>query len=112
MPVTLANTGRLTWDSGATPPILLSYHWLPADGDGFVAFEGDRTRVRVADRAGRHGRARRATCGRPTQPGRYRLEWDLVQEGSLWFSTEPGAVRVMSRAVVTGDAAATPRRMR
>jgi O-antigen ligase len=34
------------------------------------------------------------------------VEWDLVQEGRLWFSTEAGAARVMSRAVVTGDAAA------
>ncbi len=39
----------------------------------------------------------------PRQPGQYRLEWDLVQEGRLWFSTEPGATRTMSRATVTGD---------
>ena len=39
----------------------------------------------------------------PRQPGRYRLEWDLVQEGRLWFSTEPGAIRTLSRAIVAGD---------
>jgi hypothetical protein len=103
VPITLANTGRLPWDSGATPPILVSYHWLPADGEGFVAFEGDRTAFASPIEPG-------ATVTldvrvrAPEQPGRYRVEWDLVQEGSLWFSTEMSAVRVMSHAVVTGDA--------
>jgi hypothetical protein len=105
VPVTLANTGRLTWDSGATPPILLSYHWLPADGEGFVAFEGDRTAFASPIPPGSTVTLD-VRVRAPEQPGRYRLEWDLVQEGRLWFSTETGAVRVMSRAVVTGDAAA------
>jgi hypothetical protein len=102
VPVTVTNTGRLSWDSNATPPILLSYHWLPAEGDGFVSFEGARTpfaspitpdttvTVDVRVRA-------------PARAGRYRLEWDLVQEGRLWFSTEPGAARTISRAIVSGD---------
>ena len=65
IPISVTNTGRLPWDSAATPPILLSYHWLPADGDGFVAFEGERTPFRVADRAGRDrgARRRRARAG-------------------------------------------------
>ncbi len=101
VPVTVTNTGRLPWDSRATPPILLSYHWRAPDGDQFVTFEGERTlfaapvlpdtTVSVATRV-------RA----PRQPGPYRLEWDLVQEGRLWFSTEPGAARVMSHAIVAG----------
>jgi hypothetical protein len=103
VPITVTNTGRLPWDSQATPPMLLSYHWLAADGDRFVNFEGERTpfanpvlpdaTVSVSMRV--HA---------PRQPGQYRLEWDLVQEGRLWFSTEPGAVRTMSRATVTGAA--------
>jgi hypothetical protein len=107
VPITVSNTGRLPWDSRATPPMLVSYHWLPIAGDGFVAFEGERTAfpepvlpdgtatVDVRVRAPRH-------------PGRYRLEWDLVQEGLLWFSTEPGATRTMSLATVSGDPYAGP----
>jgi hypothetical protein len=102
VPITVTNAGRLTWDSYETPPILASYHWLPAEGDGFVSFDGARTAFAapVAPEATQqvHVRVRA-----PKQPGRYRLEWDLVQEGRLWFSTEPGAVRAMSRAIVTGD---------
>jgi len=103
MPVTLANTGRLTWDSEATPPILLSYHWRPAEGEGFVRFEGDRTAFASPVAPGSTVTLD-ARVRAPEQPGRYRLEWDLVQEGRLWFSTEAGAVHVMSRALVTGEA--------
>jgi hypothetical protein len=107
VPLTVTNTGRLPWDSQATPPLLLSYHWLTDRGDRFVTFEGERTpfpdpvlpdataTVAVRVRAPRH-------------PGRYRLEWDLVQEGRLWFSTEPGALRTMSSVTVSGDPYAGP----
>jgi hypothetical protein len=103
VPVTLTNTGRLFWDSNASPPIFLSYHWRPAEGEGFVAFEGARTPFDAAV-APESTVTIDAWVRAPRQPGRYRLEWDLVQEGRLWFSTEPGAVRVFSWASVDGDA--------
>ncbi|MGH9141357.1 MAG: O-antigen ligase family protein [Vicinamibacterales bacterium] len=107
VPITVINTGRLAWDSRATPPMLLSYHWLGADGDRFVAFEGERTPFAepvLPDAAAKVAVRVRA----PRRPGRYRLEWDVVQEGRLWFSTEPGAVRTMSQATVTGAVYAGP----
>jgi len=101
VPITVTNTGRLPWDSRAMPPMLLSYHWLEAEGDRFVRFEGERTPF--ADAVVPDATVAVAAQVRaPRQPGRYRLEWDLVQEGRLWFSTEPGATRTMSRATVTG----------
>jgi O-antigen ligase/polysaccharide polymerase Wzy-like membrane protein len=107
VPVTVTNTGRLAWDSTAAPPIVLSYHWLGADGDRFVTFEGARTPfaaiVEPDDSVVVGARVRP-----PRQPGRYRIEWDLVQEGRLWFSTEPGAARQMSRVSITGDEAEAP----
>jgi hypothetical protein len=102
VPIAVRNAGRLAWDSRATPPMLLSYHWLPATGDGFITFEGERTPFSAAvlpDATATVGVRVRA----PRYPGRYRLEWDLVQEGLLWFSTEPNAVRTMSLATVSGD---------
>jgi hypothetical protein len=103
VPIAVTNTGRLPWDSQAVPPMLLSYHWLEAGGDRIVTFEGQRTPFAepvVPDATASVMVQVRA----PRQPGRYRLEWDLVQEGRLWFSTEPGAIRTMSRAIVTGEA--------
>ena len=105
--VSVTNTGRLAWDSDASPPILFSYHWLGADGDRFVAFEGARTRfAQVVDPNETVVVAARVRP--PRHPGRYRLEWDLVQEGRLWFSTEPGAPHQMSHVAVTGEAADAP----
>ena len=104
VPLAITNTGRLAWDSSADPPIVLSYHWLPADSDRFVSFEGARTEF--ADRVEPGATAVvNARVVAPRQPGQYRIEWDLVQEGRLWFSTEPGASRRMSRAAVAGAAA-------
>lgn len=102
VPVTITNTGRLFWDSSASPPILLSYHWRPAEGEGFVAFEGVRTPFDVAV-APESTVTVDAWVRAPRQPGRYRLEWDLVQEGRLWFSTEPGATHAFSWASVDGE---------
>jgi hypothetical protein len=102
VPIAVTNTGRLAWDSQAVPPMLLSYHWLEAAGDRVVTFEGQRTPFAepvVPDATA----SVMAQVRAPRKPGRYRLEWDLVQEGRLWFSTEPGAVRTLSRAIVAGD---------
>ena len=107
VPIAVQNTGRLPWDSRADSPILFAYHWRPADGDRFVAFDGARTpfrdRVEPGARAIVDARVRP-----PRQPGRYRLEWDLVQEGRLWFSTEPGAAHAFTDVAVAGDVADAP----
>jgi O-antigen ligase len=110
VPVNVTNTGRLMWDSHSDPPFFLSYHWLQADGDRFVAFEGARTGFTspVAPDATVSVLARVRAPGRP---GRYRLEWDVVQEGRLWFSTEPGATRMISPATVTGPPFDDPARL-
>lgn len=107
VPVKVTNAGRLVWDSTAQPPIYFSYHWLTSSGDRVVAFEGLRTPFESLVRPGAaiavtvHVRA-------PQQPGAYRLVWDIVQEGRLWFSTEPGASAFASRATVTGAIASHP----
>jgi O-antigen ligase/polysaccharide polymerase Wzy-like membrane protein len=107
VPLTLTNTGRLPWDSSAQPPILVSYHWLRAAGDGFVSFEGARTPFAAPVEPGASVTID-ARVHPPRQPGRYRIEWDLVQEGQLWFSTEPGATRHLSPALVVGGVADAP----
>jgi O-antigen ligase len=107
VPIAVRNTGRLLWDSQAMPPMLMSYHWLTAEGDRFVGFEGERTPFAgpvLPDATASMAVQVRA----PGQPGHYRLEWDVVQEGRLWFSTEPGAQRTMTRATVIGDPDAAP----
>lgn len=102
--VSVTNTGRLVWDSTAEAPFYFSYHWLSAGGDRVVSFDGMRTAFDVPVRPG-DTRRLTARVRAPQQPGRYRLVWDVVQEGRLWFSTEPGASPpTASRADVSGSA--------
>jgi O-antigen ligase len=102
VPVTVANTGRLAWDSQADPPILFSYHWLDEDGARVVAYDGGRTPFPAAVEPGGSATLH-ALVRAPGRPGRYRLEWDVVQEGRLWFSTEQDAPEpFVSSAVVEG----------
>jgi hypothetical protein len=103
VPVRLRNAGGATWDSSAAQPFQFSYHWLLADQDAVVAWEGLRTPfpVRVPPGA---SIALNAEVEAPRQPGEYRLMWDVEQRHRLWFSTEPEAALSTTRVVVSGPA--------
>ena len=101
VPVTLTNTGRAIWDSEGDPPFRLSYHWLLPDADRVVSYNGLRTAFAEPVPPGATTTIE-ARVRAPMQPGAYRLMWDLVEEQRLWFSTEPNARYVFSRADVTG----------
>jgi hypothetical protein len=100
VPVTLTNTGLLQWQSDVDPPFRVSYHWLRADTEDVVQFDGLRTpfprpvapreRVTVAARV-------RA----PGYPGEYVLVWDVVQEHRTWLSVE-GVQPGRSTVIVEG----------
>jgi O-antigen ligase len=106
--VRVTNTGRVPWDSNDVPPILFAYHWLDRSGDGVVAWEGGRTPFTHAIAPGETTTVSALVRG-PREPGRYRIEWDLVQEDRLWFSTEQGAPEPMtSAAVVSGAGTGAP----
>jgi hypothetical protein len=101
VPITVTNTGRATWDSEAANPIRLSYHWVAADSDDVIAWEGIRTPFDEPVRPGRTV-SMNAQVGGPGRPGRFRLLWDIEQEHRLWFSTEPDSALVFSDGVLTG----------
>jgi hypothetical protein len=102
VPIEVTNTGRLAWDSQGDPPFLLSYHLMQAQGDRFVVFDGARTPFPAPVEPGATVTVE-AEVRAPRQPGQYRLAWDVVVEHHLWFSTEPGATPMLSRATVSGD---------
>jgi hypothetical protein len=85
--VTLSNEGRLTWQSTAEPPFALSYHFLQADSEDVVIFDGLRTPfaqpVEPGDEVVVKARVRA-----PGYPGTYLLIWDVVQEHRTWLSLE------------------------
>lgn len=87
VPVVVTNAGRVTWHPASDPPFLLSYHWLEANTDRVVHFEGLRTPFPSGVGPGSSVPVL-ANVEAPARPGRYRLAWDVVHEQRLWFSTE------------------------
>jgi hypothetical protein len=85
--VTLTNQGRIAWQSAATPPFALSYHFLNADTEDVVVFDGLRTPfARPVEPGGEV--AMKARVRAPGYPGTYLLIWDVVQEHRTWLSLE------------------------
>jgi hypothetical protein len=113
VPVRLRNTGAATWDSSAPQPFQFSYHWLLANEDTVVVWEGLRTpfpdRVPPGSSV-----SLSALVEAPPEPGQYRLVWDIEQRHRLWFSTEPDAALHATRVQVAGPRVGTalkPHRM-
>jgi hypothetical protein len=107
VPVRLRNTGGTTWDSSGQRPFQLSYHWLRAGDDAVVIWEGMRTPFPVRVPPG-STIALDALVEAPSEPGEYRLMWDVEQRHLLWFSTEPGAALPTTRVVVSGPRVGSP----
>lgn len=101
VPVVVTNRGRSTWDPSPPNPFRFSYHWLRADQDLVVNWEGMRTEFSAPVPPGAQV-AIEAQVRAPTQPGEYRLLWDVEHADRLWFSTEPGASLSIAAATVTG----------
>ncbi len=81
--VLLRNLGKAAWDSGKTPPVLLSYHVLDPDRKT-VRFENRR--FALPSPVGPGGEAALdIDIKAPLEPGDYLLEFDLLREGMAWF---------------------------
>jgi O-antigen ligase len=104
--VTLTNQGRLTWQSTATPPFALSYHWLNADTEDVVLFDGLRTPFAHPVEPGGDV-TMKARVRAPGYPGTYVLIWDVVQEHRTWLSLE-GVFPGRSMASVEGAPVGAP----
>gem|GEM_PF-1147622 len=93
VPVTVTNTGSLTW--GANSAFRLAYHWY--QGSTLITFDGHRTFLPQSVGPGQ-SLALTAILQAPVTPGTYTLKWDMLQEGVTWFSWQ---------GVATGDQTVT-----
>ncbi len=87
--VRLKNLGSEPWPARETPDgrntVGLAYHWFDMEGK-VVVWDGIRTRLR-GDLAPGKSMTLQATVRAPDRPGRYRLQFDMVQELVAWFGT-------------------------
>jgi phosphoglycerol transferase MdoB-like AlkP superfamily enzyme len=123
----LHNDGSRTWTPDGN--VAAAYHWLGREGGGVrpkgqsVYWEGRRTPFPAAVRSGETV-ALEVVVVAPEQPGLWRLQWDLVEEGVCWFSdrapepapasrvlvmTEPWAVLMAGAAAVSTWRSGGPR---
>ncbi len=82
VPLEVRNTGRTTWPGDGS--IRVAPHWLRPDGQ-VVVREGLRTRILTPVPPGGVVEIP-ARIRVPTGLGRWRLQWDMVDEGVCWFS--------------------------
>jgi phosphoglycerol transferase MdoB-like AlkP superfamily enzyme len=89
VPLTVANTGGRSWDPAR---IKLSYHWLwivpreLAHRSRTVPYhDGIRTELTAPVAAG-GALPVQARILAPSFPGVYWLQWDMVEEGAVWFA--------------------------
>ena len=85
VPMTVRNTGLRDWPRLGNTPVHLSYHWVAPDGVEVLLWDGARTRLPHTVAAGDTVTLPALIDGN-VPPGRYRLQWDLVQEQIAWFS--------------------------
>jgi hypothetical protein len=93
VPLVVANTGSIAWESGGKTPVFVSYHVLDA-GKRAVRFENARFALpgRVVPGA---TEALEVTIKAPLEAGRYYVEFDLVAEGLAWFKDGSSKTLVM-----------------
>jgi hypothetical protein len=101
-PVSITNAGQRTWSAGGEAYFALAYHLYDETGAP-VTFDGERTPLPMA-LAPEEGLTLQGRVRAPDEPGEYRVEWDMVQEGVSWFSWQ-GAATYPSRLVVTAGQA-------
>lgn len=86
VPLSVQNTGTLSWPHGGANPVLLSYHWERRGPEGArLLFEGERTPLPL-DVAPGGSVSVAGKVQAPDEPGRYTLRWDLVWQDVTWFS--------------------------
>ena len=101
--LSFANTGSMTWPSGGADPVRVAYHWRAGacPGGGMVVWDGIRTALPADVVSGASASDLSTQVLAPASAGTYCLEYDLVQEGVTWFSSQGGSTL---RRTVTVDA--------
>jgi hypothetical protein len=99
--VTVTNEGSLVWSSDAEKPINLGGRWYRVSDDA----RSDNELRWTLDKDVRPGETIQMTVPMvaPTETGEYQFEWDLVQEGVVWFSLRNGLFFTSNVTVVPAD---------
>jgi hypothetical protein len=101
IPVTVTNTGVRTWQASGDHAFRLGYHVAHPDSAA-IQFEGGRVDLSQDVPPGADVQLRVPVTA-PAANGEYLIEWDMVQEGVIWFSWT-GAAPERTHLTVVGAA--------
>jgi uncharacterized protein YcfL len=102
--VTVQNVGAKTWSAGGEHPVHLGYHWYDADNREVMlaAYPGN---FALREDVPSQGMAtfENVVVRAPIPQGKYRLAFDLIQEGVTWFAAA-GSKPFEAQVAVKSDA--------
>jgi len=84
--LTVANSGRVKWHALGRQSVRVSYHWLDQSGQDILIWNGARSQL-PSDVEPGGVQELVAWILPPAAPGRYKIQWDMVQEDVAWFSS-------------------------
>ena len=99
--VSVTNISLLSWPASGEQAVHLAYHWFDATGKT-VVWDGTRA-ILGRDIAPGETTALVVNVRAPEADGSYVLAWDMVREGSGWFSASSTAMK--TEPVAVGDSA-------
>ncbi|MCA1554705.1 MAG: O-antigen ligase family protein, partial [Chloroflexi bacterium] len=100
------NIGQQTWPTQGTQPVYLFYHWSSADGATVYVADGLHTPL-PREIAPGETITLAASVQTPAQAGDYMLAWDMLREGTFWFSTLGAPVYPMPVTILAGGQPST-----
>ena len=98
--VSVMNTGLVSWSATGEQAVHLSYHWFDSSGNT-AQWDGTRA-VLEHDVAPGDAATLVVDLRAPGTDGSYVLAWDMVKEGSGWFSASSTAMKTQPVAVSDG----------
>ena len=104
VPIVVRNEGIRPWKAGEG--LAVSYHWLDHRGS-LIEREGNRAAVAMQVAPGETAEFPVVVVA-PRSAGRYRLQWDMVEEGVCWFSDLTDEPLPSSPVLVATDVFADP----
>lgn len=95
------NTGAITWTRSGSNPFLAGYHWIDFENKKMVVFDGDRAFLSKEEVNPGEEVEFELKVKTPSQPGKYILQIELVQEGITWFSYQ--GVPPLEKYITVGE---------
>lgn len=103
VPLTIRNRGRIAWRAQGKQAVEVTYHWLDASAEKILIWGGARSAIPSNVEPGATLKIE-SWIRAPGKPGKYILQWDMLQENMTWFSVMVPSTSVVEVTVLPSAA--------